>query len=937
MLRARGPTGKRKGVALVLAIFFMILLALIGITLIGMVPVELKTATRTKLDLQAHYAATAGIRRARIWCQAVMTPETLVTSPDRLGDDNTIWNNTYCNYLNEIASVPNSNTDFRAMPLSGLLGGDWSAPNISSWGGSPFRALNSPATGNGAVDPDTIVVASRTPLVIGDWAIHTVIIPDADSPGGANTLDGAGRVVRQFGGAGATGQRCYQIVTLVFNQGLPVVRAKSVFLESSFARYSLFVNQDPENTWYLTGTRNQQSTEGPVHTNNFFRFALNPALWGSTASDKKPFNSQMTFANRAGSNAYAGLDYDGALYYKGNDSNAQDQDFRPFGGGSEDVRYSQMFANGRGDLRQTSAPISLPQDNSKIAKAAYGEVNGASYSKSIYTDTAIAGHLDNRGIYVMGQSGNAGRVAGGVLVKGNQQRMFLEAIGTNGLPFGVNAAESSSLASGSAPNVNPAIRVQSDTAITRQLFSTSAPFQTSVSTSRHRSSITQTTISTSAYASQSSTGMSYRSSTQTLGTFSTYTTSGGGAYGVVQTTSSFVSTGTSILTTWSSTLFTSFSTPSISTSTSWSPWTTQFSTFNTVTSSLTGTASWKPVDQVIETKNAGITLSPAAFSSNHTRFQSPAGARGGGANMESLYISNTVGGATAGHLRYTQFIVKDGNNAPSTLTGAASQVIPVDKVVVIKQSRTDPQTAVVMLMDRGNGNRSEGDPVLNGAVFTEGNVGGLAGINLERKTIAGQVKQEGTSNSADPLDPQPNRDSVTLSIRNNIWQYGTNPSLANENDLTAAKPGGADHGLGLVAEVINVNTRPGDFATYSDGALTSSSQVLSIYATMLAGGRKDSFGNMLGGFTVGVNNPLTSLNSITSSAMGGSNNTPMLRTVGGLIVANYYARLNLINQAGWNSQAVYDQQLALKPPPWFPNDGGLNPLTYVEERLWGQR
>ncbi|MBT9588182.1 hypothetical protein IV102_32895 [bacterium] len=913
---------------MLLAIFFMILLSLIGIALIGMVPVELKSATRTKLDVQAHYAATAGIRRARTWCQAVMTPDTQLTSPDNLGDAST-WNNGYCNYLNEIVAVPTDNPDFTARSLSTLAGANLIPMASTRWGGDIYKALNIPASGPGSVDGDTVCLVSKLALPLGDWQVYTVIIPDVDSPGGEKTLDGAGQVVRQFGGAGEAGQRCYQIVCLAYYQGFPVVRAKSVFLESSFARYSLFVNSDPENTWYLTATAGQQATEGPVHTNGFFRFALDSGLWTDT-SGKIPFRSDMTFATRPGSAVYTGMDYDGALYYRGNDLNAQNQDYRPFGSGDETTRYTKMIDGGRGKLRQTASPIALPQNNAKISNAAYGATNSQTFTTAMYTDAAISSHLDTKGVFVMGKSGAANQVAGGVVVKGNQQRMFLEAVGSRGIPYGPNSSsESNNLASGSVSTANPAVRVQAETAITKELWSTSGPFTTSSSTARTRTSITQTTINTSRSASRSLTSTNVLYGTSTLGTMSTYTTSGGGAGGVVQTTSTFVSTGVTSSPTATQSYYTTWSTPSVSTSTSWSPYTTQYSTYNTSTSVKTAEATWKPIDQVIETKNAPITLSPLFFVASQSKFYRPAGSQGSGADMTTFKVVKS-GVTTTGYTGFTQFLIKEGTSTPTTLGLAATKTIDVDKVVVIKQSRTDPQTAVVFIMDRGSGTRTDGDPVLNGAVFTEGNVGGLAGVNLERKTIAGQIQEPAGINSSDPLGPQPATPSVTLNIRNNVWQYGTNPKAADPND--ANKPGGADHGLGLVAEWINVNTRPGDFTTYSSGLLSSNNQILTLYATMLAG-RKNSDGTSTGGFTVGVTGPQTSINGISNGTMG-SLNTPMMRTVGGLIVANYFARLNLINHAGWNSSAIYDQQLALKPPPFFPNDGGLNPLTYIEERIW---
>ena len=353
-------------------------------------------------------------------------------------------------------------------------------------------------------------------------------------------------------------------------------------------------------------------------------------------------------------------------------------------------------------------------------------------------------------------------------------------------------------------------------------------------------------------------------------------------------------------------------------------------------------ASWKPVDSVIETKNSAITLNPAVFSASATRFLSSAGAQSGQNNFEPFTVSNSSGSINS-LAAYTQFIIKDGNTTPTTLNAGSATTIGTDKVVLIKQSRTDPQVAVVEIFSRGSGSAANGDPVLNGAVYTEGRIGGLSGVNIQRKTIAGRIQETGATNSGDALGPKPNGTSATLNITDNIWQYGTNPRDSDPN--VANKPAGADHGLGLVAEWINVNADTNNWGNYVNGSIPGNNRVLTIYATMLAGRKNGA--SSTGGLTVGkskfdgagnlINDGVTTQAGISSSSMG-SNKTPIIRTVGGQILANYYARINLGGgRSGWNSAAIYDQQLALKPPPFFPNDGGLNPLTYVEERIWSGR
>lgn len=992
MTKQRRALKKNRGVAVLLALFFMILLSMIGLALINMVPVELRSSTRTRLDVQAHYAVTSGIRHARAWCSAVMTPTTDPNNPDFLGDDPTTTGNSFYapggSYLNEITGVNGAvpAVEYMPMRLQEVFGSGLIPTNTSKWTNS-HSMLNLPNSGPTAVDGQTVVLVKKAPLVLDDWQTYVVIIPDANTPGGINTQSG-GQITGQFGGAGAAGRRCYQFVSIGFYQGFPALRGKSTVLEDSFARYSLFVDQDPSQSWALQALAGKVTTLGPVHTNQSFKFAVDPGVWGSTSATK-PFNGLLTFAKyatEAETSVDAALNHDGVVYSNGNERSGASESNRPFNAAGAEIadRYSRLISGGRSNLRQT-APVQLPPDSTKLANAAYG----TNFLTSPYETGTLASHIapggQPDGMFVFPNTSN--KAAGGVVVKDDQQRMFLEVVDNNGLPITNVAGLENGTQSG-----NPALRTQgqprqrevvstqtvTSTSTVTSVVTTGSTTGTSVGTTSSRITTGSTTFVTSGPSvSTITTGSTLiprttvrplttvTTTTRTTSTRSTTfntttsTTTVGGAGGIVQTATitvpvsfwvTFTTTGVSTQTTGSTTLTTGTSTrwltsrsTTTTTRTTTRPLTTWVTTFGTVTTTLplttrvtsvstgvftnvnTSTETFRPIDQVIEARNLPVNLNASMFSSltpgQLNNYRTPAGATGTGSNMD---VSKLTG--------ITELLLSSGG----TLSPISATSVPSGNVVVIKQSRANPQQAVVFIFPA---DANDEGALLNGAVLAEGHlgdpgnpaggqggVGGVAGVNYGRKTIGGQIQSPSATNDASPFGRQPAAPSVTVGVENNLWQYGTK---INEENAELLK---AEHGLGLVAEEIRINATPGPFENFWDpnkGVNYATHQLLNIHAVLLGGS------NSTGGLTI---RGFQDVNQITPGNMGApANQTPYIRFVGGLILRNYYARINGFTGAGWNSMNVYNQQLALKPPPYFPNNGLLLPLSYVEERIWSEQ
>lgn len=1028
---------KNRGVAVILAIFFMMLLSLIGVALIGIVPVELRSATRNKLDLQAHYAATSGIRHAKEWCSAVMTPVTASeASPNALGDPIGIgvgtsggsnpFYPTGGSFHNEITGVDgaNDNVEYTPMRLESVWASNLIPHTMTRWSGI-HQMLNIPAGGPNTVHGKTVVLVKKTPLTMGNWSVYTVIVPDQNSPGGINTLDAGDNylIKGSFGGSGQAGRRAYQIISLGYYQGYPTIRAKSTILEDSFARYSLFVDEDPSNSWVLQGVKDQITTQGPVHTNGSFRFALESDVWTSTVS---PFNGLMTHARNGATTDGIHANFigkDGNRYDQGNDERGTSQDYRPFddSGAEYGDRYNKLMG-GKGNLRLTGK-VSLPPDSTKIANAAYG----TNYQTNHYGAGAPISHFVTDGgapdgLFVF-PNATSGLAAGGIVVKNDQRRMFLEVVDQNGVPV----VNQSALEAGTGTStLNPAIRVQAATSrtagststgitvstgtttgttvvttgsttglssswttittgsttgtslSTRTLFATSTITGTSVSTRTLFGTTTLTSTGTSLVTTSFSTGtsVSTRLTTSSFSTGQTVTTTGyttiGGAGGVVQaltsirilystttitnlstrtlystsistrTTSSTrvtsSSTGTS-LSTRTTTRTTSSSTgTSISTRTTTRPLTTStlttlttsipltstststaYGTTTITTTSVIDAATWFPIDQVIEAKNVGVTLSPSMFRSTAlSNYSRAAGAVGSANDMDVTGLASV------------ETLLQLSNGTLTTLAGPATY--GVNNIVVIKQSRTNPKEAIVTVIPAVPDQEGK---LLNGAVLTEGNIGdpttgGLAGVNMGRRTIGGQIDPDSTATEATTeatnLGYRSNKDSSFVGIGNNVWQFGTRLVETDPHLLRA------DNGLGLVAEDVRINADPNDFSAWDGRGVINmtTSSLLNLHMVILAGSNND------GGLTVrGYKN----IDDLTPTNMGttGPGQTPVIRFLGGLILRNYYARINGVTGAGWNSKNIYNQQLALVPPPYFPNNGLLVPLSYVEERIWGEQ
>jgi hypothetical protein len=312
--------------------------------------------------------------------------------------------------------------------------------------------------------------------------------------------------------------------------------------------------------------------------------------------------------------------------------------------------------------------------------------------------------------------------------------------------------------------------------------------------------------------------------------------------------------------------------------------------------SYTGTviSSYHPVDRVIQTKNAGLTITASASTpwGGLSNWSSPAGANTNGSPV-------TMPGMTVTGLSFYG----------SLITGTNTFTAGTGEVVLLKQDRTNPNIVDITTANAAAQAPASGS-LLGGAVFIEGNVNNLEGYNQYKQTIQTDLAA-----------------SQTIGIGDSIWQYGTVPGNS---------PANANNGLGLVAYNFNLSAVPLTYETGTQQGLSKSGNStqpnsMYLYAAVLANGGGLSYNNsyMLG----------TPQNAFTqspwSNQFNGPTKTPDLMFYGSLIEGTRQIRSESVNSniVGWNDQIHFDQALAVSPPPDFPSSGGFATVNYSEEHM----
>lgn len=291
----------------------------------------------------------------------------------------------------------------------------------------------------------------------------------------------------------------------------------------------------------------------------------------------------------------------------------------------------------------------------------------------------------------------------------------------------------------------------------------------------------------------------------------------------------------------------------------------------------------------------------------------------------------------------------------AALTAATN--IGTNQIAILKQSRTNPNEVYLFVVSKNTDPKYKDGT--NGAVFVDGNVNGLGGVNINKRTLA--TRNDSTKQS-------------DISIADNIVQIGVTPGNKPPNHL---------NGLGMIANNVNIVAQNGDF-----GDLTTNP--LQIYSIILAGkastdggmrvkrnydpvptyyvgsstspdpafmAKADKDGNgtisaaewralkiLAPGASATYNSSSLNLvndfntnfdmNYLLGNYRTWQSSTPFFHMYGGLLERQPRIIYNGgTTSAGWKSAFSYDQELANNPPPFWPSTGTPEIVSYQEERL----
>ncbi len=886
---------QQRGSALLLALFFLVLLYLIAVALFRLIPGELHSVGRTRQDMQAHYAAAAGVKHATAWLQSV------ITTTGGVGAAATPANEPFGMPAGpNRAYVPNMTGNSSAKFVE--FGRDFDNVLFTA---KPYlecaRDLQVDTDGDGT----------------NDWFVHVWIFPDrATYPAGVpdplphprSDLAVAGQTVQSL--------RYYTVVAEAspFQANTPRMRVKVTIGQQTLARYARFMDEWPGDDTPANANDdvpysafyNQTTVDGPFHTNSFFRIA--PGSGYFTANQASPPANHsfglMTFAGNPASTDHnwdTANWYDGVGYMAGNyngNSNAN----LPWnsGGGAKPMAYEKLVGN-RANLSQIQN-TPLPSTTINLQQAAWGFASGNPVPQPWEgTDGAFI-HVEN------------GTINGGVYVKspsgGGVKDLALGVGGTSGAidATNVTAAGNPAMALIQSQQVNPTLSAPSTTVtpsnsttyLSATVVTPRPDLTVNVTTGSNRVNNVPINITTYPVTGTQTTSVPV---TLTIGSTACGTVQGQGMGQVVTNycpvTSVSMSTRLTPLTgtvitptttsTWNYTVTQTTQPQSPSTT---YPVTGSVVTSVNVTSTQTAVA-FNPTDRVYEVKEVGMTV--GTLTGGTVRM---AGANG------------------------TQKIVVDQNGVPLT----QPLLVGTGKVLMIKDSRTAGDQIVVQTMTG----------TLNGMVYSENNIDNMHGVNKGRRTVAVDIGEAG--NAAKP--------GMRISIGNSVngqradikqWGLTTGPGRVSPN---------GENVLGIVGQRVGINIRRQDFGLYTNNDQANGGK-LQLYAIILAGrgGVEDTADpysplaqSRKGGFII------YNLQS-TFNGAGAPNNgqNSFFKLTGGLIERLGYRSWQAgagpnpspsgAQLTGWNSAFAYDDWAAQAPPPFFPVTSNFTPVTMQEQFL----
>lgn len=357
----------RKGVALILTLFFMILLYAVASSYYVMIPAEMRSAVRLQDDAEAFYVADSGVS------DAIAQMEYQVNTD----------HNNFENYTS-----------------SGTF---WVAKN----GVAPVAAAN-PALSTqflNAADARQLVANKTYATAVTARLSYEVVLERwAFKQGGLRVPDAYRVVSRAVRDRGASTSRLRRTVT-------------SWCIQKNFANYAYFVDRLPSDIWLDLNTFR---IDGPYHTNNRVMLSA-PSSWTGATS----FKSQLSMPqSMAYSDPNLNRVVDGVRW---NSYSANGLPYEPTTGVINGDRYQRVIDGGVERVHQTASAIQLPSDSGRLEAAAFGGTVSGSVPYTASTSAFGTASSVNLHVPTASSGGSYPAMGAGLYFQGNLDQVTLSA------------------------------------------------------------------------------------------------------------------------------------------------------------------------------------------------------------------------------------------------------------------------------------------------------------------------------------------------------------------------------------------------------------------------------------------------------------------------------------------------------------------------------
>lgn len=360
---------RRKGVALILTLFFMILLYTVASSYYLMIPAEMRSAVRLQDDAEAFYVADSGIS------DAIAQMEYQVNTDS----------NNFENYT--------------------PTGTFW----VSANGVAPITAANPVPTSQflNAADARQLVATKTYATALADRFSYEVVLERwAFKQGGLRVPDAYRVVSRAVRDRGARTSRLRRTVT-------------SWCIQKNFANYAYFVDRLPSDIWLDLNTFR---IDGPYHTNNRVMLSA-PSNWSDATGSS--FRSQLSMPqSMAYTDPTLNRVVDGVRW---NSYSANGLPYNPSTGVINGDRYQRVIDGGVERVHQTAAAIQLPSDSGRLEAAAFGSTVTGSLAATAPTSTFGTASSVNLHIPTASSGGTYPSLAAGLYFQGNLDQVTLSA------------------------------------------------------------------------------------------------------------------------------------------------------------------------------------------------------------------------------------------------------------------------------------------------------------------------------------------------------------------------------------------------------------------------------------------------------------------------------------------------------------------------------